>query len=120
MQTTREKILLLPIVSLLTLFNGCSSSEVISVSESHLYNGEYGMIQNYAVDRHIEEELLAMNEPTEIDTTNYSDAGWTTELVMEPDAFLAEDYVPSEPTISYKYKFDKKFYDTPEWRRADF
>jgi len=120
MKTTREKILLLPIVSLLALLNGCSSHEVISVSETHLYNGEYGLIQNYAVDREIEKELLATNQPTEVEMPQYSEPGWTTELVMEPDAFLEEDYVPSEPTISYKYKFDKKFYDKPEWRRADF
>jgi hypothetical protein len=120
MKATREKILLLPMVSLFTLFNGCTSSEVISVSESHLYNGEYGIIQNYAVDQTIEEEILAMNQPTEVELPQYSNPEWTTELVVEPDAFLAEEYIQPEPVISYKYKFDKKFYDTPEWRRADF
>jgi hypothetical protein len=93
---------------------------VVSVSETHLYNNNYGLHSNVEVDRIIQNELMAMNDPTEVELPNYTNPAWTSELKVEEGAFLAEDYVPTEPVISYKYKFDKKFYDTAQWRKAEF
>ena len=119
MKTT--KILLLPILSSILFFNGCSSHpDVVSVSDTHLYNNNYGIHTNLEVDAILENELIAMNEPTEVERPHFTNPEWTTELKVDKDAFLEEDYVPIEPVISYKYKFDKKFYDKAEWRKANF
>jgi hypothetical protein len=42
------------------------------------------------------------------------------ELIKDADAFYAHEYVQKEEIITYKYKFDTKFYETAEWRRAEF
>ena len=119
MKTTN--FLLLLILSFTLLFNGCSSTKsVVSVSETHLYNNNYGLHSNLEVDNIIQNELMAMNNPTEVDMSQPLDPEWTTDLKMDDDAFLAEDYVSTEPVISYKYEFDKKFYDKAEWRKANF
>jgi hypothetical protein len=119
MKTTN--FLLLSILSFTLAFNGCSSSKnVVSVSETHLYNNNYGLHSNVEVDSIIQNELMAMNNPAEVENTHSINPEWTTELKMDDDAFLAEDYVPIEPVISYKYKFDKKFYDKAEWRKSNF
>jgi len=118
---TKLKFLLLSILSFSIFFNGCTSHhDVVSVSETHLYNNNYGLHSNIEVDTTIKNELMAMNSPTEVEMPQSSNPEWTTELKMDSDAFLAEDYVPTEPVISYKYEFDKKFYDTPTWRKAEF
>jgi len=118
---TKLKFLLLPIVFLSIFFNGCTAHhDVISVSETHLYDNNYGLHSDREVDRIIHNELMAMNDPTEVELPKYTNSTWTSELKMEKGAFLAEDYVPTEPVISYKYKFDKKFYDTARWRKAEF
>jgi len=113
-----EKILLLTLVSYLTLFlNGCSSHhDVVSVSETHLYDNNYGLDSNLKVDSIIENEVVAMNDSTEVEIHQDTND----EFKMEEGTFLAEDYVPTEPIITYKYKFDKKFYDKAEWRTAEF
>ena len=119
MKTVTRKILLLS--AILYIFAGCSSKEeVISLSEAHLYDTNFGLDENIEVDRVIEEEMLAVNTPTDIEAYEPTNPKWTTELTKDPDAFLEEDYVPTEPVITYKYKFDKKFYDKPEWRKASF
>jgi hypothetical protein len=121
MKTVTLNTLFFSIFSTLFLLNGCSShTETISVSESHLYDTNFGLDHNAKVDMVIEEELLAINMPTEVETPNHTNPEWTTDIKMEPDAFLEEDYVPTEPVITYKYKFDKKFYDKAEWRKASF
>ncbi|SFV65388.1 hypothetical protein MNB_SV-14-1277 [hydrothermal vent metagenome] len=119
---TTKKILLLTTISFLTLFfNGCSSHhDVVSVSETHLYNNNYGLHPNVEVDRIIENEVMAMNDPIEVEMPKNTNPELTTEPKLEEGTFLAEDYVPTKPIITYKYKFDKKFYDKPEWRTADF
>jgi hypothetical protein len=121
MKTVTKNSLLFSILSTIFLLNGCSShKETISVSEAHLYDTNFGLHHNTNVDMVIQEELLAINTPTEVDTSSYNNPEWTTELTRDPDAFLAEEYVPTEPVISYKYKFDKEFYDKAEWRKASF
>ena len=118
---TTLKFLLLSLLSLSIFFNGCTAHhDVVSVSETHLYNNNYGLDSSGKVDSIIQNELMAMNEPAEVESPQYSNSEWTSELKMEEGTFLAEDYVPTEPVISYKYKFDKKFYDTPRWRKAEF
>ena len=111
------------IVLAMTIFatSGCSShNDVISISEVHYYNEDFGLEQSYEADRQIEQELLAMNLPIEIDMPRNMNSGWTTELTKDPNAFYAHEYVQVPEIISYKYKFDKKFYDTAEWRKASF
>jgi len=120
MQTVKTKILLFSTLFSILLLDGCSSKEVISVSESHFYDSNFGLDENHEVERVIEEELLAINMPTEVEQPYYTNPEWTTELIKDPDAFLEEDYIPTEPVISYKYKFDKKFYDKAAWRSAEF
>ena len=121
MKEFTKKLIYFSLSSTILLINGCSShSEVISVSQPHLYNENFGVHQNYQVDRIIRNEILAINAPTQIDYPHDMSSQWTTKLTFEPNTFLEEDYVPTEPTISYKYKFDKKFYKTAEWRKANF
>jgi uncharacterized protein YcfL len=103
-------------LSLLLLFVGCSSThEVVNVSNTHAYNSNYGLIQNYEVDARIQQEIWSQNRPTEVETYN-SNPNWTTELVLDPDAVTAENYVQAPTVITYKYKFDPKFYDKAIWK----
>ncbi len=108
----RLKNLLLYILSLSIFFNGCSShQDVISVSETHLYNNNYGLNPNPEVDEIIQNEVVAMNEPYQS-----SRELTTTPPKLEEGTFLAEDYVQKPPVITYKYKFDKKFYKEAFWK----
>lgn len=104
--------LLLPLFSLSIFFNGCSShQDVVSVSEAHLYNNNYGLNQNLEVDSIIQNEVVSMNEPYQ----SSSDLT-TTPPKLEEGTFLAEDYVQKPPVITYKYQFDKKFYKEAIWK----
>lgn len=104
------------LLSLLFLMNGCSSThEIVNVSNTHSYNSNYGLIQNYEVDAYIQQEILTQNNPTEVETYA-SNPNWSTELVLDPDAVTAENYVQAPTIITYKYKFDPKFYDDAVWR----
>jgi len=102
--------------------NGCASrhEELVSVSEVHLYNDDYGLNSNQEVDKIIQNELIAINDVSGVSLHQEEDSGLTTELKMEEGTFLAEDYVPTEPVITYKYKFDDKFYKEARWRSAEF
>ena len=110
----------LPLLSMfaLLMLSACSShNDVVSVSETHLFNEQFGLNENPYVDAVIEQELLAINEPTEVEVPLVTDPTWTTELSMDPDAFLEEEYVPTPEVITYKYNFDPKFYSKAEWRK---
>ena len=112
MYLLRKKTLTL--FSILTLFmmNGCSSHhEILSVSEPHLYNSNYGMIQNREADEMLRQEIVAMqNQVMEVEVPQrYLDQG----------TFLVEDYVETPDVISYKYKFDPKFYSKATWRTLE-
>ena len=103
-------------LSLLLLLNGCSSKhEIVSVSNIHAYNSNYGLIQNHEVDARIQQEIWSQNRPTEVETY-VSNPNWTTELVLDPDAVTAQNYVQAPEVITYKYKFDPKFYDKAIWK----
>ena len=116
-----QNILLLSIATFIAVSTtGCSShSNVVSVSSSHSYNTNYGLVANHQADQQIRAELLAMNLPTEVDAPRNMKAGWTTELSKDADAFYAHEYVETAEVITYKYKFDKKFYKNAEWRSAE-
>jgi hypothetical protein len=102
--------------SLLLLLNGCSSShEVVNVSNSHTYNSNYGLVQNYKVDEQIQQEIWSQSRPAEVETYT-TNPDWSTELVLDPDAVTAENYVQAPTVITYKYKFDPKFYDNAIWK----
>ncbi len=119
MKITLKKILSLSTISSIFLLTGCSSHEIISSSDTHLYNKNFGLVENSIVDAHIEEEIWAQNKPTEIELPSSSDPTWTTELVLEPNAVTAENYVQAPPVITYKYKYDPKFYADATWRSND-
>ncbi len=110
------------LLSSITLtISGCSShNDVVSVSQVHYYNENFGLVQNYLADRQLQKELVAMSLPTTIDIPIDMNPEWTMELTKDVDAFYAHEYVQKDDVISYKYKFDKKFYDHAEWRRAEF
>ena len=111
--------LLLPIITFIS--TGCSShNEIVSVSDTHYYNENFGLVQNDAADRQVQQELLAMSLPTEVDVPIDMNAEWTMNLIKDPDAFYADEYVQKAEVITYKYKFDTKFYDHAEWRKAEF
>ena len=117
-----QKKLLLSLATFITLSTiGCSSHQnVVKVSEAHGYNTNYGILQDLNADSQIEAELVAMSLSTEIEIPVNLQEGWTTNLTKDPDAFYANEYVQQEEVITYKYKFDKKFYKTAEWRSAEF
>jgi len=100
---------------------GCSShNEIVSVSETHYYNQNFGLVQNDVADKEIEKELWTMSLPVEVDMPIDMNPEWTMELTKDVDAFYADEYVQEAEVITYKYKFDKKFYDHAEWRKAEF
>ena len=116
MKIISKKILSLSILSSILLFDGCSSHETILSSDSHLYNESFGVVDNFEVDARINEEILAQNTPVEIDNQLSSNPEWTTELILDPDAVTAEEYVQAPPIITYKYMDDPKFYTVARWK----
>ena len=107
MQITKTNRLLLPIFTSIFLLNGCSSHQNDIITTIPIEGEQIVMLENET--NHI------VDDPSFI----LEDPSWTTELVLDPDAFTAEEYVEKPPVITYKYKFDKKFYDTPRWRSAN-
>jgi len=106
-------------LSLFLLLNGCSSThDIVNVSNIHSYNSNFGLVQNYEVDTQIQEEIYSQNHPVEVETYT-SNPNWTTELVLDPDAVTAENYVQAPTIITYKYKFDSKFYDKAIWKSSE-
>jgi len=121
MKIISKTILSLSVLSSIILINGCTSnSKIISVSEAHPYNNNFGLNHDLAVDNIIENELQAINMPTEIEEPQISNSSWTTDTSVASNTFLADEYVQKEPIITYKYKFDKKFYDKAEWRKEEY
>ena len=106
------KNLLKAILTLSSIFmlSACTSNqEIISVSEAHYYNEQFGVNESQYADMQLEKEIIAMYQPPfEFETPM---------LVLEKGTFLEEDYVQSPEVITYKYKFDPKFYSHAEWRK---
>ena len=106
------------LLSLLFLLNGCSSKhEIVNVTNSHSYNSNYGFVEDYEVDARIQQEISAQNRPTEVEAY-VSNPNWTTELVLDPEAVTAENYIQAPTIYTYKHKFDTEFRNTAEWRSA--
>jgi len=121
MKIISKTILSLSILSSIILFNGCTShSEVISISEAHLYDQNFGLNQDLAVDHIISNELQEINMPTQVEKPLLTNPEWTTDISVASNTFLKEEFIPQEPIITYKYKFDKKFYDKAEWRKVEY
>jgi hypothetical protein len=119
MKITVQKSLHLSLILSILLLSGCSSNNVLSTSEAHTYNKNFGLIENYEVDRHIHQEILAQNLPTQIEMPIINDPSITTELVLDPDAVTKDEYVQVPPIITYKYEFDSNFYNKAEWRSRE-
>ena len=113
MKIITTKYTILPLLSSFILFAGCSTKDNIAVSETHLYNSNYGILPDSRADSIIASEIASENEPVEIDSSSI-DPRYSTELEDNHDAFVAEDWVPPKPKITYKYMDDPKFYDEDE------
>ncbi len=99
---------LLVSISLL-MINACSSQQIVAVSAPHAYNNDYGMVQDTQAEAMLRAERIAMqNQVIENDNE---------QIYLAPGTFLAEDYVQQPEVITYKYKFDPKFYSKAEWRK---
>ncbi len=104
----RQKILL---STSLLLISACSSQQqVISVSQTHLYDNNYGVVQDSYSDAMLNAERIAMQSQV-VENNNDND------FSIPSGTFLAEDYVQPPEVITYKYKFDPKFYSKAEWRK---
>ncbi len=115
-----KKNISLSIISSILLLSGCSSThEIISSSGVHAYNENFGLIQNSEVDARIHEEIVSQNRPAEVEHYASNNPNWTTDLVLEPNTFTAENYVQAPTIITYKYKFDPKFYNEAVWKSAE-
>ncbi|SFV55680.1 hypothetical protein MNB_SV-12-575 [hydrothermal vent metagenome] len=113
MQLFKKKTILLSILISAILLNGCTTHQTISTSESHLYNGDFGVVADPQLDATIEQEFLTQNRPAEIDYSKL-DPTLSTELIPDPDAVTLENYVEPEPIITYKYMQSPIFYTEDE------
>lgn len=114
MKLTKKILYSLSFLSLL-MITACSKSNLVSTSNMHAYNNDFGLVENVDIDNLLlEEDRISEQENLIVLNSTRSN-----NFQMEPNTFLAEDYVPSEPVISYKYKFDPKFYSHAEWRIMD-
>ncbi len=113
MQTIIKKKLTLSIVTIIFLLNGCSSHHQNEIISTIPIAGQDIVIiedDNSYVEKEpfVEEESFVVEDPS-----------WTTKLVLDPEAFTAEEYVQKEPIVTYKYDFDTKFYKEARWRSAN-
>jgi len=114
MKSYRAKITLLSILLSAILLNSCTTvHNTIETSEAHLYNDNFGVVQDPELDAQLEHEILTQNRPAEIDYSGL-DPTLSTELIIDPDAVTLENYVAPEPVITYKYMYSPKFYKEDE------
>jgi len=114
MNLFNKNILSLPLLLSTFFFTACSShSDVIAVSNTHPFNNNYGLIKDSISDNLLQQEQMFIQQ-----------AEWEAEkenskptLVLRRGKFLEEDYQPQPEIITYKYKFDPKFYSYAEWRK---
>ena len=122
MTVVTKKILSISIVPSIFLFNGCTSSttssKLVSISEDiHPYNEDFGIVPDEKVDNILKEEILAEKEPVEIEIPKSDDPDVYVGLKYDPEAVTAEEYVEVPPVITYKYRFDPKFYTANDLKR---
>ena len=127
MQTIIKKILTLSIVTVIFLLNGCSSHQQNDIISTIPIAGQE-MVIIEDDNSYVKDESLAGEDMVIIEDNNsyvedepfvVEDPSWTTKLVLDPEAFTAEEYVQKEPVITYKYDFDTKFYKEARWRSAN-
>ena len=97
-------------ISLLVLSACSSQQQVVSVSEAHLYDNNFGIVQDSYANAMLNAERIAMQSSQVIEDNNR-------EFPPAPGTFYAEDYVQAPEVITYKYQFDPKFYSNAEWRK---
>lgn len=108
-----QKNILFSILFSVFLLNACTGHKIISTSEAHAYDNNFGVLPAPEVDAQIEHEFLTQNRPSEIDYSQL-DPMYTTELIHDPDAVTLENYVQLEPIVTYKYMHSSKFYTEEE------
>lgn len=112
MPTLSHTLLTVTLFSSVLLFTACSSSSV------HPYNETYGLIPNPEVDRILAEEAKAqLITETEVESVELDDPTLSTELIPDPDAVTAENYVQKPTVYTYKYDFDPNFYEEAIWKK---
>jgi hypothetical protein len=110
MKTVKE-IISISIVPSIFLLNGCASdTKIVSVSDTHFYNEQYGIVEDPQADAKLKEELVVQNKPTEVEIPKSNDPSIYTGLKPDPEAVTADKLVEVPPVITYKYKFDPVFY----------
>ena len=102
----KKSIYLVPLCSLLVVLNGCSS-----ILGEHAYNNDFGIVKNSDVETQLKKEELASSE--ELQKYN-EEANSTVDFKPEKGTFLDEDWVQPEPTFTYHYDGDPKFYKEDE------
>lgn len=128
----KNTILLSAILSVIFIFNGCTSQQNISPqttvppqkyveqnfveqnSEDHPYNSNFGVVPSATIDQTIEENRINSQLPETDRSMLSKDPSLTTELVPDPDAVTLENYVETPPVITYKYMDSSKFYKEDE------
>ncbi len=131
MKILNNKNISLSIFLFTLLLNGCTSPKVVALTDTQIINEGYVEHENYSgsdniglvadseVDARIAEAEKLSLAPAQIDPNfKVDDPSWTTKLVLDPDAFTADKFVPKPPVISYKHKFEKVFRSKPMWRTA--
>ena len=106
----KNKHTLLLCISLLMISACSSQQQVVSVSEAHLYDNNYGVVQDSYANAMLNAERIAMQ--SQVVENNYEEFSSPT-----PGTFFAEDYVQPPEVITYKYQFDPRFYSKAEWRK---
>ena len=106
----KNRLPMLLSISLLMITACSSQQKSVALSETHLYNNHYGIVQDVDANAIIEEEEMNIQSQAMDDNDNET-------FSPEPGTFLAEDYVQPPEVITYKYQFDPKFYSKAEWRK---
>ena len=114
MNLLNKNILSLPLLLGTFFFTACSShSTLISESNTHPYNHNYGVLQDPNVDIMLQEENKFIKQAEwEAQENNRQP-----QIVLKKGEFFEQDYQPQPEIISYKYPFDPKFYSYAEWRK---
>lgn len=114
MKLISKKTILLSIFASI-LLNGCTSSRVVSVSDAHLYNEQYGVIEDSYVDAMIEQEVQTQHVPAKVDNSVFvNNPTYTKEIGYDPEAVTIENYVAPASKTYYKYMHSSTFFTEDE------
>ena len=102
----KKSIYLLALSSLFLALNGCSST-----SEVHAYNNDFGILENSEANNQLAKEEFTTDEELQ----KYNDeVNSVKEFTPEKGTFLAKDWKPHKPVITYHYRGDPNFYRADE------